>query len=113
MDVDTDYNVSLFVSPDEDSAMDYSDPATPSSTGPVKDYYKGAAKTYGRGDTFLDKFHKDQYREERQSNLYYPFASADEWELASYLTRSNMTIADTDEFLNLRLVCFIALDKRT
>ncbi|KAJ7826831.1 hypothetical protein B0H13DRAFT_2241080 [Mycena leptocephala] len=113
MDVDTDYNVSLFVSPDEDSAMDYSDPATPSSTGPVKDYYKGAAKTYGRGDTFLDKFHKDQYREERQSNLYYPFASADEWELASYLTRSNMTIADTDEFLNLRLTSKMDLSFQT
>ncbi|KAJ7913327.1 hypothetical protein B0H13DRAFT_2232352 [Mycena leptocephala] len=113
MDVDTDYNVSLFVSPDEDSAMDYSNPATPSSTGPVKDYYKGAAKTYGRGDTFLDKFHKDQYREERQSNLYYPFASADEWELASYLTRSNMTIADTDEFLNLRLTSKMDLSFQT
>ncbi|KAJ7821497.1 hypothetical protein B0H13DRAFT_2241738 [Mycena leptocephala] len=95
MDVDTDYN---------DSAMDYSDPATPSSTGPVKDYYKGAAKT---------TFHKDQYREERQSNLYYPFASADEWELASYLTRSNMTIADTDEFLNLRLTSKMDLSFQT
>ncbi|KAJ7816384.1 hypothetical protein B0H13DRAFT_2242446 [Mycena leptocephala] len=34
-------------------------------------------------DTFMDGFHKDEYASERKTNLYYPFASAEEWELAS------------------------------
>ncbi|KAJ7807710.1 hypothetical protein B0H13DRAFT_2243903 [Mycena leptocephala] len=74
------------------------------SLHPAVEYYKGAAKTYGRADTFMDIFRQDKYAKDRENNVYYPFASADEWELASYIIRSNMTVAATDEFLKLRLV---------
>jgi hypothetical protein len=52
----------------------------------------------------MDIFRQDKYAKDRENNVYYPFASANEWELASYITRSNMTVAATDDFLKLRLV---------
>src|SRR5882762_1911797 len=45
--------------------------------------YEGAAKEYGTGTTFMDEFNRDQYAGERINNLYYPFASRDEWEFAA------------------------------
>jgi hypothetical protein len=80
------------------------EPNVPAPNSPHREYYKGAAKTYGRADTFMDIFRQDKYAKDRENNVYYPFASANEWELASYITRSNMTVAATDDFLKLRLV---------
>jgi len=36
--------------------------------------------------------------------LYYPFASQDEWDLASFLLHSNLSMASIDKFLNLGMV---------
>lgn len=66
--------------------------------------YKGAAKEYGTGTTFMDEFDCDQYAGERIKNLYYPFASRDEWELAAYLLRSDLSMASIDSLLSLNLV---------
>ena len=66
--------------------------------------YPGAAKTFGMGQTFMDKFDADQFSSQRNIQLYYPFASRDEWELASYLLRSSLSMAAIDKFLKLELV---------
>ena len=66
--------------------------------------YKGAAKEYGTGTTFMDEFDRDQYAGERIKNLYYPFASRDEWEVAAYLLRSDLSMASIDSLLSLNLV---------
>ncbi|KAJ6524938.1 hypothetical protein B0H19DRAFT_1085060 [Mycena capillaripes] len=115
MDIDEDYGYNVLGSnnPDDDDAPTSSinsrqEPVQPSMK-PVKEYYKGATKTYGRGETFMDRFHQDQYSSERQTNLYYPFASAEEWEFASFIIRSNLTIAKTDELLQQRLTERMAL----
>ena len=64
-----------------------------------------AGKTFGRGDTFMDHFDNDGFASARsQGCLYYPFASRDEWELASFLLCSQMSLADIDRFLKLQLV---------
>ncbi|KAJ6596774.1 hypothetical protein DFH09DRAFT_905105 [Mycena vulgaris] len=78
-----------------------------------REYYPGAAQTYGRADTFMDTFRRDTHANERRSNLYYPFASADEWEITSFIVRSNMTVAATDEFLKLRLTAKMSLSFET
>ncbi|KAJ7813399.1 hypothetical protein B0H14DRAFT_3090354 [Mycena olivaceomarginata] len=70
----------------------------PSSTRP-KDFHPKPSSTFGTAPTFMDNFSKDRHTNDRQNNLYYPFASADEWEVASYLARSNMTVVQIDEFL--------------
>ena len=66
--------------------------------------YKGAAKEYGIGTTFMDKFDCDQYVGECIKNLYYPFASRDEWEFAAFLLCSNLSMASIDSLLSLNLV---------
>ncbi|KAJ7205926.1 hypothetical protein B0H12DRAFT_1034874, partial [Mycena haematopus] len=69
-----------------------------------REFYAGAAKTYGRDPTFMETFSKsDEYAGERKSNLYYPFASAEEWELAAWLNRTKLSVAEIEEFLKLRL----------
>lgn len=61
---------------------------------------------YGCGETFMDQCDKDRFTEMRKGNLYYPFASRDEWELASFLLRSRLSMAAVDRFLKLQLVSY-------
>lgn len=59
---------------------------------------------HGKGKSFMDAFHDDEYAQERENNLFYPFASREEWQLASYLLCSDLSNAAIDEFLKLDLV---------
>jgi hypothetical protein len=65
-----------------------------------------SGSVYGRGETFMDQCNKDRFTEMRKGHLYYPFASRDEWELASFLLRSNLSMAAVDRFLKLQLVSY-------
>ncbi|KAF8552698.1 hypothetical protein OG21DRAFT_1486019 [Imleria badia] len=67
----------------------------------VRDYFDGTSITYGKGDTFLRSFHRDQYSEEWKSNLYYPFASLKDWMMAKFLSKSRLSMALIDEYLSL------------
>ena len=68
--------------------------------------YPGAGAYYSQdGLTFLDLFDADEYAECRKDNLFYPFASKEEWEVANFLLRSSLSMAAVDEFLNLPMVC--------
>lgn len=66
--------------------------------------YTGSAQIFGTGPTFLDKFDMDKYSPHRKTNLYYPFASREEWEYSFFLVRSNMNLAHVDELLKLEKV---------
>lgn len=68
--------------------------------------YPGASRTYGMGKSFMDAFNADEHAKERSQCLYYPFASQDEWQLASYLLQSKLSMAQIDQFLKLKMVCF-------
>jgi hypothetical protein len=68
------------------------------------EFFPGSAKVFGNGETYLDLFDEDQYAEARQTNLYYPFASQPEWELASFLLKSDLSRVAIDQFLKLQLV---------
>lgn len=83
------------------------------NSGLIVDEYEGAAEEYGTGTTFMDEFDCDQYAGERINNLYYPFASRDEWELAAFLLRSDLSMASIDSLLSLNLVSFICNFDRT
>ena len=52
------------------------------------EFYPGASKIFGSGQTFMDNFDNDQFSKERQVHSHYPFASKDEWHMASFLLRS-------------------------
>jgi hypothetical protein len=76
-----------------------------SESGEAVDEYPGAAETYGPGQTFMDRFDADPYAQHRESNLYYPFASKQDWEIGAFLERSRLSMAAIDEFLSLEMVC--------
>ena len=65
--------------------------------------YSGAARTYRKGSTFMDKFNEDEHAAMREDNLYYPWAFHPEWELASFLLHLSLSMA-IDQFLSLDLV---------
>jgi hypothetical protein len=71
------------------------------------EYFPGASEVFGQGDTYMDLFDQDQYAERRKQIPYYPFASQPEWEMASYLLKSGLSMTATDEFLKLQLVSLI------
>ena len=68
------------------------------------EHFCGASKIFGEGETFMDIFDKDGNAENQKMNLYYPFTSQTEWELASFLLKSGLSMVATDEFLKLQLV---------
>lgn len=70
----------------------------------VVDEYPRAAATWGRGQTFMDRFDSDVHANDRIENLYYPFASKQDWEIGEFLERSSLSMAAIDEFLALDLV---------
>jgi len=73
-------------------------------TPPFRVDYPGASQTYGKGTSFMDVFEQDAHSLERRAQPYYPFASNHEWEMASFLLRSNLSMKSIDKFLKLHLV---------
>ncbi|KAG2031151.1 hypothetical protein BDR03DRAFT_876669, partial [Suillus americanus] len=70
---------------------------------PYIERFRNTAKVYRRGQTFWDRFNMDPYSAYRKDNLYYPFASHQDWELGSFLLCSSLSMAAIDEFLELKL----------
>jgi hypothetical protein len=71
----------------------------------IKQHHPTAGEVFGQGTTFMDHFDSDGFASARsQGYLYYPFATRGEWELASFLLRSQFSLADIDHFLKLELV---------
>jgi hypothetical protein len=66
--------------------------------------FPGAAKTYGRTTSFMDKFNEDQYSAFRTTNVHYPFTGKNEWELALFLLSSGLSMRKIDSFLQLKMV---------
>ena len=79
------------------------------TTQSCTEMFPGAGRTYGTGQTFMNIFDADQCAHYGTYNLYYPFASKDEWQLASWLLQSNLSMQAIDEFLHLDLVSLIYL----
>ena len=66
--------------------------------------YEGCAERFPGGKNFMDEFRNDRYAEERRQNLYFPWASRQEWAFASWLLRSRLSMAAIDSLLSLELV---------
>jgi len=88
--------------------LDQLDPPTQSPTPSVdsehRELYPSAARVYGKGHTFMDVFDADPHADKREENLYYPFASKQDWEMASWLLCSGLSMTAIDQFLRLQLV---------
>ena len=56
------------------------------------------------GDGFMGTFYNNTHAEERASNIYFPFQSKGEWEIASFLSSSGLSMKRIDDFLSLSMV---------
>ena len=74
------------------------------ATIPHTQVFSGASEIFGNSKTYMDLFDDDEYAGNRETNMYYPFASQPEWELASFLLKSGLSMVATDEFLKLQMV---------
>jgi len=93
------------VQPTDQQLMDVDpDPPIAVDDGPFVEEYEGAAKEHGPGVTFMSEFDRDQHAAKHVENPYYPFASKDEWEIAAFLLRSDLSMASIDEILSLKPV---------
>ena len=77
---------------------------SPIPSGSLRVEFPGAGLAYDRARTFLDRFNEDKYAPLREYNLYYPFSNKSEWELASFLLTSGLSMRKIDDFLSLKLV---------
>ncbi|KAI6102451.1 hypothetical protein EDD16DRAFT_1716026 [Pisolithus croceorrhizus] len=92
----------LYDDQDLDLQHSPSGPSTP-SVGKVK-YFPGTSRCYPGGRTFMDNFFSDEHGELHKDNLFYPFTSQQDWQVASWLLRSHLSMAAIDSFLSLDLI---------
>lgn len=110
------FDVDMNVAPDDDSnfatqgdadiqmAIDNTGSFNSVTGSTHREEFPNAAHECGAGETFMGKFDLDDFSDQRKKNLYYPFASREEWEVAAFLLRSGMSMALVDDFLNLQTV---------
>ena len=92
--------------PDEDSVYNPDDGwQQEDAPGLVFNTHPNTPSIHPGGTTFMDRFFSDQYADLQQENLYYPFVSRIDWQFASWLLRSCLSMAAIDDLLSLELVC--------
>ncbi|KIJ10412.1 hypothetical protein PAXINDRAFT_27957, partial [Paxillus involutus ATCC 200175] len=72
--------------------------------------YEGCSEVFPGGKTFMDSFREDGYADERRENLYFPWASKEEWAFASWLLCSRLSMAAIDTLLSLKIMSFASLN---
>ena len=112
-------NAGVFDSPDSDydEPMDWHTferplsppvlipPASPSNQPSVKKVHHPCPPAdFGAGANLLQTMEEDQYEAFRKDNIFYPFASRAEWELASWLSQGALSQKAIDMFLRLEYV---------
>ncbi|KAH7917126.1 hypothetical protein BV22DRAFT_1026954, partial [Leucogyrophana mollusca] len=70
----------------------------------MEEVFVGAGGIYGYSSTFMDQFDMDENASLRKENIYYPFASHQDWEIASWLLRSGLSMGAINSFLSLELM---------
>ncbi|KIJ63226.1 hypothetical protein HYDPIDRAFT_66475, partial [Hydnomerulius pinastri MD-312] len=68
---------------------------------------------YGEGMTFMGLFDSDQFAEERKTNLFYPFAGKEDWQIGHYLLASGLSMATIDKLLSLDWIKTLPLSFQT
>ena len=95
---------SEFVQDFPGSTVDRGSTASSNSCSRQRVEFPGAGVTHGRTASFIDRFNEDRHSGSRVENAHYPFAGKDEWELASFLHSSGLSMQKIDDFLRLKMV---------
>lgn len=75
-----------------------------SSTETFVQAFEGCSEAFAGGKSFMDNFRQEEHAAERRANLYFPFASREEWQLASWILRSRLSLSAIDSLLSLDIV---------
>ena len=80
-------------------------PMEPRMTDGYDEYHPLASSTFGRGRNIFERIKlADTYSELRHRNRYYPFSTKRDWETASWLSRSALSVEKVNEYLQLNRV---------
>ncbi|KAG0694251.1 hypothetical protein DFH29DRAFT_1006510 [Suillus ampliporus] len=69
----------------------------------VTDYFPEPPVAFEHGYTFLSLFDSDENSIYCKTNLYYPFSSRREWQVAAWLLHSGLSMGKIDSFLALEM----------
>ncbi|KAI6001511.1 hypothetical protein EDC04DRAFT_2908687 [Pisolithus marmoratus] len=83
----------------EDFAMEIPEEITPLVPSKFVKAYEGSSEVFPGGKSFMDAFHEDQYSGKRQNNPYFPFVLQQEWQFASWLLHSRLSLTAIDSLL--------------
>lgn len=95
---------------DEDDGLGVDGLSSDDEPSPSKGHtetHPTAGKTYGKGRTFMQEIDEDVTSPESQSNIYHPFASRQDFEMGAWLSQSNVSMSQIDDFLKLPYVSII------
>lgn len=56
----------------------------------IQNFFCGLSKVFKKGETYMDLYDEDEYSDNCQANLHYSFACQPEWEMASFLLKSDL-----------------------
>ena len=80
-------------------------PLEPRMADSYDEYHPRANSTFGRGRNMFERIKfADTYHEFRHRNRYYPFSTKKDWETASWLSRSDLSVEQVNEYLQLNRV---------
>ncbi|KAI6012163.1 hypothetical protein PISMIDRAFT_115185, partial [Pisolithus microcarpus 441] len=77
------------------------------------EYFPGASQSYPGRRTTMDQFFSDKNGQFHKENLFYPFTSPEDWQIASWLLHSHLSMAAIDGFLSLDLIKQLPLSFQT
>ncbi|KAG2122771.1 hypothetical protein DEU56DRAFT_873558 [Suillus clintonianus] len=99
-----DYHESTSHYDDAGEYLDHTAGEGHASSGEFIDVFPGSAEVYEGGYTFLGLFDEDKNSVYRVNNPYYPFSGRKDWEVASWLLRSGLSMGKIDSFLSLDMI---------
>ena len=74
--------------------------------------YEGCSEAFPGGKSFMDNFRQDKHASKRQENLYFPFVSQEEWQLALWLLHLHLRLSAIDSLLSLDIVHITSLHEQ-
>ncbi|KAG6370388.1 hypothetical protein JVT61DRAFT_12109 [Boletus reticuloceps] len=82
-------------------------------SGTFMETFEGCSTAFPGSKSFMDNFRQDKYAAEQRENLYFPFASREEWQFTSWLLQLCLSLSAINSLLSLDIVHMIFLSENT
>ncbi|KAI6103220.1 hypothetical protein EV401DRAFT_2079615 [Pisolithus croceorrhizus] len=74
--------------------------------------HPGCGTSFPGGSTCMDSFWQDAHTKEQRENLFYPFASSEEWQFSSWCMHLGLSMSTIDSLLSLNIIKQLSLSLR-